>query len=512
VQEVENKRSQKLFAIQSDVKIQRYLPFLAGFILLLNLIFKAWFLDSQPIAGDEPFSIYMAGMTPSEIVAHLMTGNNPPLWELLLHYWTNVFGIGPFSVRFMPLLFSSFTAVVIFRIGTDFWHWRIGLLAALLFTFSDYHVFFSHEARSYPLFGLLTSISMWRFLGLIALGSRTWPHIVLFSLVNMLLIYTHFLGFWVLFVQSLVVAGLLSRSATKARGIDGAIGLVISLLGYLPYAPVFLHRFRDSATHGTWVPQPDGLDGLYTMLWNFSNQPLVTVVCIILIVVGLGHLAWKREKRLSQAGTIVLVWFFVPFLLMFGLSYMVPMWLDRYLIFVSPAYYLMVALMADRLFFTPKSFALPATVLLVLFAASVHPDVSNKRDVRGAVTKIRDLRKLYPNAPIYMCPNWTDITFLYYWNPICFRHESNIYEIETKTLQCLRDDGVFPIENANSLMLAGVTDVIYFDAAADFSNANNGILTHLKATFTNCEQFHYPEVFNIYYCSHPDTIAVFPGQ
>lgn len=487
----------------SKEKTPTILLYLAGFILLLNLVFKVLFLDSQPIAGDEPFSIYMAGMSPSEIVTHLMTGNNPPLWELLLHYWTRVFGIGPFSVRFMPLLFSSFTAVVIFRIGSDFWNWRMGLVASLLFTFSNYHVFFSHEARCYPLFALLTVISMGLFLNLIERKLRPLPNILLFAIVNTLLIYTHFFGFWILFLQLLVAVGLLFSSATKKSGAYGLIGLGISLLGYLPYLPVFIKRFRESATHGTWVPRPDGLDGLYTMLWNFSNQPLVTVVCIILIVLGIVHIALRREQKLTMPGAVVFAWFFIPFLLMFGLSYAVPMWLDRYLVFVSPAYYLMLALILDRLFSTPKMFAMAATVLVALFACTVNPDVSNKRDVRGAVLKIKELRNQYPNAPIYICPDWTDLHFLYYWNQQCFRSESSIRVIETKNIECLSEDGVYTIQNANTLNLNGVKDVIYFDAAADFSYPNNGILTQLKSSFTQCEHFHYPEVFNVYHCSQP---------
>ncbi len=45
-----------------------HLPLLAGAVFLLNLLFKGFYLDSQPIAGDEPFSIYMAGMSPRDIV------------------------------------------------------------------------------------------------------------------------------------------------------------------------------------------------------------------------------------------------------------------------------------------------------------------------------------------------------------------------------------------------------------------------------------------------------------
>jgi mannosyltransferase len=485
-----------------------HIPLLAGAVFLLNLLFKGFYLDSQPIAGDEPFSIYMAGMSPRDIVTHLMTGNNPPLWELLLHYWTRLFGIGPIAVRFLPLVFSALTAVAIFRLGSTFWHWHVGLLAALLFTFSDYHVHFAHEARGYALFALLTTVSMWCFLAQMRSTTRPWPLIFLLAVVNMMLIYTHFFGLWVLFVQVILILWMLSNAHYRPRGTDGALSIGMALLGYLPYVPVFLHRFRESATQGTWVLPPNGVDGLYTMLWNFSNQPVVTVVCIILLVAGLVHMGLKRGVERPLADKVVLIWFLVPFLLMFGLSYIVPMWLDRYLVFVTPAYYLTLAVLADRLFPSPKGFAVAATVLVLLFAATVHPDVSNRRDLRGAVMRVMELRKELPNAPIYICPEWSDLHFLYHWDKACFRQPPDGMDGTAHARTCLNDVGVFPVRHASQLEIAGVEHVIYLDAAADFSHPDNGILEHLQASYAHCERFHYPAIFNVYHCSGTPTTAL----
>jgi uncharacterized membrane protein len=108
-------------------------------LLLLNILLKVIFISSESIAWDEPFSIYHAQMSVKNIIHQLYLGNNPPFFELILHFWIKMFGISPFSVRFLPMIFSSLTAVMIFLLGNKMFHFKVGLFTALLFTFSKFN-------------------------------------------------------------------------------------------------------------------------------------------------------------------------------------------------------------------------------------------------------------------------------------------------------------------------------------------------------------------------------------
>jgi uncharacterized membrane protein len=90
-----------------------YVPIL---LVLLNAILKIIFIESRAIANDEPFSIFTAQMDVPALLAELAPGNNPPLYELILHGWIKIFGIGPFAVRFLPYFFSCFTVFFIYNI------------------------------------------------------------------------------------------------------------------------------------------------------------------------------------------------------------------------------------------------------------------------------------------------------------------------------------------------------------------------------------------------------------
>jgi mannosyltransferase len=182
------------------------------FLFVLNVIVKFCFLTSRDIALDEPFSIYYAQTDIPSIIQMLYSENNPPFHFFFLHYWVKLFGIGSFSVRLPSLIFSAFTAIVIYKIGKKFFNVVSGFAAALLFTFSTMHIFFSHEARVYPLFVMLTALSLYYYLSIIKTPENKTFYYLLF-ICNLLLIYSHYFGFFVLFVE---VISLLFLPNTKA--------------------------------------------------------------------------------------------------------------------------------------------------------------------------------------------------------------------------------------------------------------------------------------------------------
>ncbi|MEI6853713.1 MAG: glycosyltransferase family 39 protein [Bacteroidota bacterium] len=113
-----------------------------------------------------------------------------------------MFGISAFSVRFLSVLFSSMTVVVIYLTGRKFFSFQTGIFAAFIFTLSQFHMYYAHEARVYPIFVFLTALSLYFSLYICNEPKKKSSYFYLL-LANILLIYSHYFGFFVIATEFL---------------------------------------------------------------------------------------------------------------------------------------------------------------------------------------------------------------------------------------------------------------------------------------------------------------------
>jgi mannosyltransferase len=227
------------------MKRVNYPPFILPLLfIVLNFLVKGIFLGSNSLGGDEPFSVYYSQQSLGNLLEIFQAENNPPLHFLILHYWIDFFGLSEISIRIPSLIFSSFTVLFIYKIGLRFFNLRIAVIASVIFTFSTYQVIFSHEARSYALMGFLTAASMFYYLAIIHSKKQNNRDVFWFLLVNTLLIYTHFFGFFVLFIQFFFI--LFQRNLLQHFFKFLMLFVGIMLLTYSPYLdyPRALYTFN----------------------------------------------------------------------------------------------------------------------------------------------------------------------------------------------------------------------------------------------------------------------------
>ncbi len=471
--------------------------FIPLFIFFLNLIIKMLFITYRDVALDEPFTIYYSQQNISSIINMLYSENNPPLHFLLMHFWIKCFGIGVFSIRFLSVLFSSITAIIVYKIGLKYINQLIGIGASLIFTFSSMHIFFSHEARVYPLFSLLTSCSLYFYLNIIENHFKKSNYFLLL-LINILLIYSHYFGFFVVFTQ---VVTLLFLEQKKSIWKPLFITMVLLSLSYVPVLLIFFHRLSISTSNGTWVVAP-GITEIYGNINRFINNKYNTIVLIILIITACFILLKRNElknrmKELfeNKYSKIIFLWFAIPYLSMFIISFKYPMFIDRYILFTSIPLYLSIAIILNTFYSKPKIRIIAMSIFLVsqLFTINLNPD--NNRRLKEVIKIFNILKK--ENSIAFIAPDYAYMSFCYHYN-------INYFAQAPKTMQLLNSENIYAVSKKNTTLKIieknnDKKSCIYIQAGSEFVDPTNSILNVISAKYKIHKTFHVFEIYDIHY-------------
>jgi hypothetical protein len=430
-------------------------------------------------------------MPPGSIIRYLFQGNNPPAYELILHFWIRVFGISEWSVRLPSVLFSSVTALLIYCTGKRFYRYEAGLLASLLFTCSNFNLLMAHEARSYALLSLLSCGSMYWFFRTIQKKTSSGSYAVL-AVLNIFLVTVHYCGVFIILVQCALV--LLFPSIRKSHFKAYGVYLMALFLLTLPLISILLKRYSDTCLHGSWVPIPQGPGSIYNLFRTYSNQPVVTLLSLIVLFAAPVWLLVMKKSPDGRFWQMLLIWLWLPLLFIFFFSFRLSFFMDRYLIFVFPAFYLLLGIFSFKIFSRKKYALWVGGILLACYAATCNPNPDNKRHIREAILKVKSL--MTPEAKVMICPSYLDLNFAYYYKKDFFA-QYDLKQDDNRVIQCLQQDGIFPVYAMDPDLLQ-YKRIIYLDGSANSVIPDNKIQETLETFYKAKRIFYYPEIFRVY--------------
>ena len=386
-------------------------------LLALAVALRALCIGKTDLGGDESFTLYMALQSLPDIVAMLTRGDNPPLWETLLHFWVKVFGISEVAIRSLSLIFSALTVIPIYLLGERHIQRFVGIAASLFYCFSTFSIYMAHECRVYSLIGFATASSIYLFISAVH-RPKTYKFILL-TIANLMLMYGHYLSVWIIvmeFAIALVIKPI-RRKIWKPYLIHAASLVLL----FTPMFPVLFRRFLDSGVNGTWIEKTTSPEALYDFLWRMCNEPVTTVLAIAILASAFILLIFNVSKKNFHFGNtaiLTLLWV-VPLLVSFVLSYFTGFFLDRYFYFLFPIFYLAIAAYCNYLFPNKKTISVTLMgIFAVAMAFSCTPDSSTKRfsgwhsNIKPIVNQLVEAKEK-ENALVIL-PEYFDKQFTYY--------------------------------------------------------------------------------------------------
>ncbi|MCE5242564.1 MAG: glycosyltransferase family 39 protein [Syntrophobacteraceae bacterium] len=126
-----------------------------GFILLLGLYLRVAGLSTLGPGFDEPIHIYAAMSILQTGEPTLPSGfeyTRSLLFTSLVAVSFKIMGASLFAARMPSVLFSMFSILLLFKIGSDFFGRKVGLAAAFLMAFVPFEVSWARACRMYSMY------------------------------------------------------------------------------------------------------------------------------------------------------------------------------------------------------------------------------------------------------------------------------------------------------------------------------------------------------------------------
>jgi len=170
-------------------------PYFLLFLILVLAIFLRLSSLNQPFWGDEILSLQIVKHYQGDLsrMMHYLRAVevHPPLYYLLLSFWTHCFGLAEAAVRSLSLVFGLATVILSYFLGRQMWKSsRAGLSAAFLAAIMPMSIMFSVEARPYIIFSFLGLLCLYQLN--IYLEKRHWISLVYFSIFAVVGLYLHY--------------------------------------------------------------------------------------------------------------------------------------------------------------------------------------------------------------------------------------------------------------------------------------------------------------------------------
>jgi 4-amino-4-deoxy-L-arabinose transferase-like glycosyltransferase len=316
------------------------------FVLVLGLCLRIYNLGKYDFWYDEAISLISAqNISPQIILDYGKYLTSPVLFCFLLKGWM-LWGESEFLLRLLPLIFGFLSIICTYLIGKELSNRKVGLIGAFLLAISPFHIYYSQELRGYTLAVFLTLMSIYFFINILKENKlSSWIYFVLFTT---LCLYAHNFTLFILLAENIYLFTFFGKN--KKMGTSWMTSQLVILSLYAPWLIIVTYQILRGKIFSAffWVPQPSIQTVIHTFnVFNLGyNSTKALYLCGFLVFFFLFLSGIWKGVRKKEKMHLLLFWLFIPMIITIFISIILKpssIYLYRALIYVSPAYYIIVA-------------------------------------------------------------------------------------------------------------------------------------------------------------------------
>jgi len=336
-----------------------------GLILrLINLNQSFWLDEAISALAARDFSYY------SITFEFLKIDNHPPLFYLLLKFWGQLFGFTDWILRILPVIMGTLLIYVIYKISLLLTtNKKIALTSAVLVSTSPLLVYYSQEVRMYILISLLCALQIYSFLNLVK-KQKFWKW-SLFSLLTVLVFFSDYIT--VFFLPIFFLYPILIKDKQLFIKVLLAFMPLLVIFGF--WSPMFNEQLLKNKNIVDSFPGWQHVVGGATfknlaVIWmkfvfgRISFDP--KLLYYSLVGIASAPILFSLFKSTKQFKSHLLIWFwlFIPVILGFTFSFLIPVFNYFRFIYVLPALLILVAIGIFQLKNSTIRFVLVSSIIL----------------------------------------------------------------------------------------------------------------------------------------------------
>ncbi len=220
-------------------------------IVIFSVFLRLWYIDKpQGLWNDEYISWFIASQKfPDEFFDAIIKNCHMPFYYFYLKLWSILFSDSDLSLRLSSLLPGVLSVISMFFVGKVYKDEKTGLLCALITAISGFLIYFSQEVRFYILLFFFSSLNLlcWILIN----KKQSFVNFLFFTLMNLLILVTHTIGFVFVFFNLIFLAFFLRSKDLRNRKFVKIISLFLFFV-VLILSPFILQVFKESYVSQFW--------------------------------------------------------------------------------------------------------------------------------------------------------------------------------------------------------------------------------------------------------------------